>query len=132
MRRRRFVVAGVAALLSFLGGLYVSPMLAEEQFAPGKMPTTAEAAEQVLKGTQAHYEAGKATVEDVYRWSRRLMEAQQADGKHPKAREDHLNRLYALKAKAAVLYRSGSRGGDATEYYATTYYLLKDEAEGKK
>jgi hypothetical protein len=131
MKNNRFTVVGIAGLLSCLGWLCISPAPAEEGIvAPPK--TLAEAAEGAYKATSASYEAGKYAVEDVYRWSKRLMEAQQADGKHPNARTGHLERMAQLHKKVSALYFLASKGGDEASYYATMFYVLQAGADKPK
>jgi hypothetical protein len=131
MKINRFTVVGIAGLLSCLGWLCISPASSEEGFA-GPPKTLAEAAEGAYKATSASYEAGRYTVEDVYRWSKRLMEAQQADGKHPNARAEHLARMAQLHKKVSALYFHASKGGDEASYYATMFYVLEAGADKSK
>ena len=131
MKINRFAVVGIAGLLSCLGWLCISPAPAEEGIvAPPK--TLAGAAEGAYKATAASYEAGRYTVEDVYRWSKRLMEAQQADGKHFNARTEHLARMAQLHQKVSALYFTASKGGDGASYYATMFYVLEAGADKLK
>src|SRR4051812_15880141 len=111
MKNNRFAVVGIAGLLCCLGWLCISPAPAQEGIV-GKPTTLAEAAEGAYKATSASYEAGRYTVEDMYRWSKRLMEAQQADGKRPNAKVEHLARMAQLHQKVSALYTTGSHGGD--------------------
>ena len=78
--------------------LCVSPAPAEEGIVRAPQ-TLAEAAEGAYKATEASFHAGRRSVEDIYRWSKRLMEAQLADGKHPNARAEHLARMAQLHKK---------------------------------
>jgi hypothetical protein len=131
MKNNRFTILGVVGLLTCLGWLCISPAPAEENTV-GKPTTLAEAAEGAYKATAASYEAGRYTVEDMYRWSKRLMEAQQADGKHPNAKAEHLARMAQLHQKVSALYATGSHGGDEPSYYATMFYVLEARADKPK
>jgi hypothetical protein len=131
MKNNRFTVLGIAGLLSCLGWLCISPAPAEEGIvAPPK--TLAEAAEGAYQNTAASYEAGRHTVEDMYRWSKRLMKAQQADGKHPNAKAEYLARMAQLHKKVNALYFTASKGGDGASYYATMFYVLEAGADKGK
>jgi hypothetical protein len=131
MKNNRFTVLGIAGLLSCLGWLCISPAPAEERTV-GAPKTLAEAAEGAYKNTATSYEAGRYTVEDVYRWSKRLMKAQQADGKHPNAKAEHLARMTQLHEKVSALYFTASKGGDGASYYATMFYALEADADKPK
>jgi hypothetical protein len=131
MRSDRFTMLGIAGFVACLGWLCISPAASEEGFvAPPK--TLAEAAEGAYKATAASYEAGRYTVEDMYRWSKRLMESQQANGKHPTAKAEHLARMAQLHQKVSALYATGSHGGDEPSYYATMFYALEAGADKSK
>jgi hypothetical protein len=131
MKNDRFIIPGIAGLVACAGWLYTLPAPAEPGIvAPPK--TLAEAAESAYTATAASYEAGKGTVEDIYRWSKRTMEAQQADGKHPNARAEHLARMAQCHQKVSALHATGSKGGDEPAYYATMYYLLEAVADKSK
>jgi hypothetical protein len=131
MSSDRFTIAGIAGLLSCLGWVCISLAPAEEGIV-GAPKTLAEAAEGAYKATAASYEAGRYTVEDMYRWSKRLMKAQQADGKHPNAKAEHLARMAQLHQKVSALYATGSHGGDEPSYYATMFYALEAGADKSK
>ncbi len=72
MRRDRFIVVAVAGLLSCLGWFRISHSSARQHI-KGTPTTLVEAAEVLFHATEANYAAGRAKVEDIYRWSRRLM-----------------------------------------------------------
>jgi membrane-bound lytic murein transglycosylase len=131
MRTNRLIVVGIAGLLSCFGWLCISPAPAEQGNASAPK-SLAEAAESAYKATVASYEAGKGTVEDIYRWSRRLMEAQQAEGKNPEAKAAHLARMNKLQQKVEARYMTGSVAGEASAYYATKFYVLEAEADKLK
>lgn len=131
MRSNRLTMLGIVGLLTCSGWLCISPAPAEEGLVGG--PTTlADAAEHAYQATEASYNAGRYSAEDLYRWSKRLMEAQQADGKHPNARAEHLARMAQLHKKATALYHTASKGGDEATYYATMFYLLEAGADKQK
>jgi hypothetical protein len=131
MKNNRFTYVGIAGLLSCMGWLCISPAPAEEGIV-GAPTTIAEAAEAAYRATSASYEAGRGTAEDIYLWSKRLMEAQQADGKHPNAKAEHLARMAQFYQKVSALYATGSKGGDESRYYATMFYLLEARADKSK
>jgi hypothetical protein len=131
MKNNRFAVVGFAGLLSCLGWIWISPAPAEEGIVRAPK-TLAEAAEGAYRATSASYEAGRGTAEDIYLWSKRLMEAQQADGKHPNAKAEHLARMAEFHKKVSALYHTGSKGGDESRYYATMFYVLEAVADKPK
>lgn len=110
----------------------ISPAPAEQGDA-GEPTTLADVADRAYKAAVASHDAGRGTVEDIYRWSRRLMEAQQADGKHPNAKAEHLARMVELHGRVGALHRAAvARGGSEENYYATKSYALEAEADKPK
>jgi hypothetical protein len=83
------------------------------------------AAKESMKTTQAIYEVGRASAEDVYRWSRRVVAAEQFS---PEAVKAHLALMRGLHARAAAQRRVGAEGGEEHILHATEYYVA--EAEG--
>lgn len=105
-----------------------SRSMADEERVTERYAKLVEAAQAALERTQAAYETGHAGVEDVYRWPRRLMNAElKADPAHPSAIEDHAERMHKLNERVAALAKVGSAGGDPQSLYATEYYVAKAE-----
>jgi hypothetical protein len=65
-----------------------------------------EAAATTLEARWKEYEAGKAKAEDVYVWSRRVLDAELEGGKAG-AREAHLKRMAELEQMAKARYDAG-------------------------
>ncbi len=70
----------------------------------------------------------QAGVEDIYLWSRRLMEAEEQDGAGNAAVADHVERMRNLHKKVAALRQTGTKGGSERDFYATAYYLVEAES----
>lgn len=128
MRSNRIVIMGTAGLVSLLSWHCMSQLQAGQGNAIQQNSELVKAANGALQGTRAEYLAGKASVEDVYGWSRRLREAERSEGKKATAMADHVARMRKLHDKVAALYETGSRGGSERDYYATKFYLLEAEA----
>lgn len=83
------------------------------------------AAREALKATEAIVEVDRASYEDVYRWSRRVVEAEDFS---PEAIKDHITLMRELHARVAARAKRGLENGDPRILHATEYYLA--EAEG--
>lgn len=131
MRRGQFVVAAILALVSYSAWFYLSPTKAQ-QGGPYKAKSIVVAADGAYQAANDRFFANKATVEDVYLWSQRLMKAQEADGKHPNAKADHLSRMENLQELITERYKSGVPGIDKFELSATSFYVLEAGGDTKK
>jgi hypothetical protein len=89
------------------------------------------AAENALRATMAANEAGRATIEDIYQWSLRLMNAEKGAGKADAA-ADHLKRMDNLHQKADLLYQAKAKGSSVNKVYATQFYFLEAKAMAEK
>lgn len=94
-----------------------------------------EAAATTFEGRWREYEAGKAKTEDVYVWSRRVLEAELEGGKAG-AREAHLKRMAGLEQMAKARYDAGQVGivewGGARFYRAEAELWVKQAGMKKK
>jgi hypothetical protein len=106
----------------------VSQSRAEKEQERKPRSKLAEAAAAALIATQAQKEFQQATVDDVYQWSRRLMEAEQQDSEGEAAIKRHLIRMRRLYEKTEALFKKGARGGAANHFHATKYYFLEAES----
>ena len=128
---RRFITVGVG-LVTVLTILSVSHLRAGKEDATQQSSPLAAAAFEAYKCTDAEFNLGQATVEDVYQWSHRLMQAEQADGKAT-ALADHAARMRALRDKTEKIFKASIAGVSAFKYHATQYYALDaEQAIGKK
>jgi hypothetical protein len=130
MSSKRFNLAAVVSLS--LGMVCLSRLQADDPAENEDVPEIVNAAQEAFKSAQAEHGFQQANVEDLYQWSRRLMEAEQASGKNKKAVLDHVTRMRDLHARTEALFKTGAKGGSAFRYHATRYYLLEAEAEALK
>ena len=100
---------------------------ADQDRKPHNAPEMVETAKSALRSTMAAQLAGRATIEDIYQWSRRLMNAEQLAG-IASASADHLERMDTLHKKVEALYKTASKGGSEDKYYASKFYLLEAQA----
>jgi hypothetical protein len=128
MRTRSIAIGGLIAVSVFWMGLQLG---AEQSVKSENAAAMVEAAKGALRATMASQEAGRATIEDVYQWSRRLMTAEALAGKAD-AGADHFDRMGALHQKAAALYKKGAKGGSEEKFYATKFYLLEAQNNDAK
>ena len=120
-RRAVLMVTGLIGV-----ALVVFPIQAEEEEEGRpinqKMVT---AATQALEVTLARYEVGRATPEEVYIWSRRVVEANLYSFESV---AKHLEAMRELHERVVALNQIGGEGGEAHALHASEYYLA--EAEG--
>jgi 2-hydroxychromene-2-carboxylate isomerase len=90
-----------------------------------------DAAKDTLQCMMAAQHVGRVTVEDIYRWSRRLMAAEIQAGK-PNATADHLQRMDNLHKKTAALHNTGAAGAPTEALAATNFYFLEAQALNAK
>jgi hypothetical protein len=126
MNAKRLVIVCGAAFISVLTSLAASQLLADKGAAkPIKSPLT-EAAWEAYKCTSADSVVGKAGVEDLYRWSKRVMECESVDGFRT-ATADHAARMREMHAKYDMLAKAGRPPGSAFALAATEFYLIEAE-----
>jgi hypothetical protein len=128
MRTRYLALGGLIAAAIFWMGLQLG---AEQSLKLENAAAMVEAAKGALRSTMAAHEAGRATIEDIYQWSRRLMAAEQLAGKAG-AGAAHFERMGTLHEKAAALYKKGAKGGSEEKFYASKFYLLEAQANDTK
>jgi hypothetical protein len=124
MRTRSIAIGGLIAASVFWIGLQSG---ADEACKPDNAAELVEAAKSTLQATIAANTAGRATIEEVYQWSRRLMEAEQAAG-NAKARAGHLQRMEHLYQSADGLYQAKAKGATVNKALASKFYFLEAQA----
>jgi hypothetical protein len=131
MKRNRFKLPAIALVL--LGMVSLSQLQAEDDPQTNQnVPETVDAAKSAFETIAADYALGQASVEDMYQWSRRLMEAELAGGTNKKAVLDHVARMRTLFEKVAGLHKIQVKGGSAREFQSTRYYLLAAQGDALK
>jgi len=116
-----------------VGGLFIAALLICSGYAaiePTKQgdkvnKKMVDAAKETLKATQAIHNVGQASVEDVYRWSQRVVEAEHFS---KQSVQDHVALMRELHARAAAQNKIGAIGGEEQVLLATKYYLAEAEA----
>ena len=86
------------------------------------------AAQATLDATRAVYEVGGASLEDVYRWSRWVMEADQFS---PLSVKKHTELMEQLHRVALAKMKVAAVGGEEHIVHATEYYLAEAESIGE-
>ena len=132
MQAKRLIVVGGAGLVSVLTLLSMSHLLADKGGAVPKTYPLTEAAMEAYRCAQASFLTNKATVEDIYRWSKRAGESGLADG-NAKALDDHAARMQELYDRIEKLSKVGAPQGSALNYASTKFYALEAQtAVGKR
>ena len=91
------------------------------------------AAKEALAAVQESYDAGRASAEDIYLWSRRVAEAARLES--PKgagveaAAAEHIERMKELHSRVAKMHGVGLAGGELRVLKATRYYVAAAERE---
>ena len=80
-----------------------------------------QAAQQAFKLYEASYRAGTGSIESVYIWSRRWLDAERVP--HRNAAKSHLVRMQALEAEAKKRVAAGT--GNQAEAAAAAFYLAE-------
>jgi hypothetical protein len=124
MRSRYIAIVGLIATAVFWTGLQLG---AEQAPKPDNSAELVQAAKDTLTATMAASLAGRATIEDVYQWSRRLMAAEQLAGK-ASASADHLQRMDNLHQQAEALYQAKAKGSSVNKAHASRFYFLEAQA----
>jgi hypothetical protein len=130
MRHKRINLAAVVSLS--MGMVCLSHLRADDPEENQDVPEIVKEAEMAFKCTQAEHQFQQRSVEDLYQWSRRLMEAERASGTNKNAALDHVTRMRQLHEKIEALFKHGVKGGSETDFHATRYYLLEAQAEAVK
>jgi hypothetical protein len=71
---------------------------------------------------QATYQTGRASAEDLYRWSVRWMDA---EGRSKPARVKHLERMESLRRGVSAKHADEIEGGDDASYKASAFYVAE-------
>jgi hypothetical protein len=130
MISKRLAVAGVVSTFSCGFLLYLAGAAAQEsdhEPAESKLETAARA---TFEATEALYNVGQTDLEDIYRWSRRWMDAElkvNPDNRQP--RIDHWRRMKAVFERVAALQANGVAGGEANRFHAAEYFVEEAQLE---
>lgn len=92
---------------------------------PASQKARVDAAQKAYGLAEAQHQAGTATVEAVYTWSRRWAEAQRASGVGA-AMADHGKRMKSLEA--AVKAKVGAGAASALDAQAAAYFVAEADA----
>lgn len=131
MRTRPYPVVAIGCLVAAAALLMAFRINADQIRKPQNAPEMVETAKNALRSTMAAQLAGRATIEDIYQWSRRLMDAELVAGTAT-ASADHLERMDTLHKKVEALYKTASKGGSEDKYHASKFYLLEAQAMAAK
>jgi beta-lactamase regulating signal transducer with metallopeptidase domain len=131
---KKIMVCSVVALVLAIGVFRVE-LVGEEVTAdanPSRQVTEMiDAAKKAFSASQAAYDAGTITMDNVYVWSRHWLQASLAGATNQKQRLDgyldHRARMMQLFKKTSALFHAGSKGGEADKYYATKFYVAEAE-----
>ena len=126
---RRLALLGLVTLVAAAGAVALPADDAEKLSA--RQAALVRAAERAYWGHKASYEAGRATAEDLYLWSRRWMEAAQSasDRREDKiaAAREHLARMTQMEAVIVTQSETGlasTAAESAAEFYRVEAELL--------
>lgn len=127
MKTQRLTVVSVVGSAMALMLFGVSRVSADTDGTRGKQSDITAAAIEAYKATQASFLTNKTTVEDLYRWSKQVMECERADG-NAKAVDEHTKRMEELHGRIEKYRQTGSPQGSEINYYSTKFYLLEAKA----
>jgi hypothetical protein len=122
MAPNRFICLTVSGLSICLMSALVGQLRADASKGAEPNANLVEAATAAYQGAQSDYKIMRATAEDVYQWSLRVMNAE----KQPKSAAAHVERMRDLHERATARYKAG--GVSAREYESTRFYLLEAQS----
>jgi type II secretory pathway component GspD/PulD (secretin) len=143
----KFIVCGIAVVSLVVGAMQVK-LVADGPAAdtPKSVPAAAAdpielaisdqakemvaAAEKAYQASTAAYLAETVSLEQVFAWSRRWLQAAvdaaNSPGERGKAYRDHRDRMQQLFDEIRLKYTVGARGGEADRYEAARFYLAEE------
>jgi hypothetical protein len=96
----------------------------------GPQAELVEAAKQAYFATVIDHNEDFATLDDVYRWSRRWMKAElKANPNNKKPRIDHRERMQNYHDRIVALHKAGAKGGETSKRNASAYYVAEANFE---
>jgi hypothetical protein len=121
---RKHVVIAVGLVIAGLSALPSRADVEPQGKAKMANPNMVLAARKAKEAALAMHDVGRASLEDVYRWSRRVIEA---DNFAPQSVADHLALMRNLHARADAMNKAGAPGGEELWLHATAYYVAEAE-----
>ena len=130
MTRTQFRALAVAAALGIGSALWMSKLAAQEDQPPKPSSKMADSARKAYVAYNVMYGVGQAMPEEIYRWSRRLMEAElKADPTSKEPAKDHWKRMRDLQNRISTLNKVGAVGGEECHAAAAEYYVAEAESD---
>jgi hypothetical protein len=125
MKANRVILLSCFSLLVAASWLYVTQSRADQSKVVRHSPNQklVEAAQAALIATEADYNVNNATLEEIYQWSKRLMDAELQNRGGDAAVSRHFDRMAEKQKRVSALFQAGVRGGSAKEEAAARYYL---------
>ena len=117
------ITMALAMVTVWLCSVSYSEVASTEGVANNQLVETATAA---FKAARAEYEVGRGTVEDLYQWSRRIMDAELSNGAGAAA-TNHLARMTELNDRVTALVGIGRESTDGTLATSAAYYVVEAE-----
>ena len=120
---------GVAAAVSTMSLVVaLAHLRADERAAPDKQAAVVEAARKAYEATDSEFRQFRCVIDEVYVWSKRLLEAEQRHGANANAAADHADRMRKLDTFVLELQKSHPKHVVGNLLLATKYYVLEAEA----
>jgi hypothetical protein len=130
MKANRVILLSCISLVVGGSWLYVTHLRADETEGLNSTPnqTLVGFAKEALVATEAAYFVNQASLEEIYEWSKRLMDAELLNGVGDDAVSAHLERMREKHRRAEALFQAGARGVSPKDYAAARYYLMEAES----
>jgi hypothetical protein len=121
-------------------GLFVAESIAQEPVKPIQpaieLQAMVKAAQRTYEANERAYEAENTTLDELYIWSRRWMQAATEAAATPPERfmasHAHRARMQLLLSRVSALHKTQQRGGEDQKYYAAMFYLAEADVWLKK
>ncbi len=126
MAKGRVKVVVFASMLCLIASV-VAKLMADEGSVETKRAELVNAAKDAYKATDAAFRMNRCVVDEVYMWSRRLMQAEQLQGTNANAAAEHTSRMHKLHDYVLDLREKNPQRALEHISLQTKYYLLEAE-----
>jgi hypothetical protein len=126
MGKGRVKLVLFASMLCLVVGI-VAKLKADETSVETKRAQLVTAAKEAYKATDAAFRLNRCVVDEVYMWSRRLMQSEQLQGTNANAASEHTSRMHELHDYVLDLREKNPQRSLEHICLQTTYYLLEAE-----
>jgi hypothetical protein len=126
MANRRVQLVVCLSILCVVAGVVVK-LKADESSVEIKRTELVKAAKDAYDATDAAFKQNRCIIEEVYIWSRRLMQAEQLQGTNANAAAEHSRRMSDLRDYVLDLKEKNPQRSLQHMYLQSKYYIVEAE-----